>query len=161
GLLYLSHPSIRSIRDQDDLLAFVRESATDLGPGAEAFKQALISRMQAALTPDETELCRRLAITVGAFQQRLARALWAVDRSIGQFPGAWSGCLRRVLDHLPQGRYRLPYLYQQGFRDHSTPGEQTAWHAAAAEELAKPVDRILHATDIRDSVFHRLLAGNL
>jgi hypothetical protein len=51
-------------------------------------------------------------------------------------------------------------LYRQGLLTYSSPSEKASWHAAAADELSTPVDSVLGVLDLRDTVAHRIHAGD-
>lgn len=159
GLLRLAAKTILMARDRctlGGLFAAAAEGAT--GDAAHLYS-ALMVRFRSSLTDEEFQLCRRLTVSLGAFQRRLAQALWSMDRRAEEFQDAWNRCVLSVFEAHDGARFSIPTLYQLGLKDYSDPATIRLWHEAAADTLAQPVGAVFNILDVCDAIAHRVLSG--
>ncbi|MHC4403281.1 MAG: ATP-binding protein, partial [Planctomycetota bacterium] len=161
GLLKLAANDIRDITDAENLESFSRATVTSLAGDASQLHALLVSRFRDSLSEESFQLCRRLSVTLGPFPKRLARALWNADQPPDGFAHTWNACVVGAMEAHTDARYSLPDLYHDGLRDYTQPDEVTRWHAAAADELNRPVGNVLNAVDLYHAVIHRCLSGAL
>jgi tetratricopeptide (TPR) repeat protein len=161
GMLRLSRQTIHQIESVDQRDAFVLQISSTLSGGLASLQSAMIERLREGLRDDEVELCRRLSIVLGAFPRRVAECVWALDRAKEDFHKTWNGCVTRVFESQPPGRFSLPDLYRDGFRQEADKCAAKLWHGAIADAFEERQGDSVDALDVHAAVVHRFLSGNL
>ena len=161
GMLKISRPSIRKIETNDQRDSFIAQISSTLGAGLDSLQSAMIERLREGLHEDEVELCRRLSIVLGPFPRRVGEYVWALDRPVGDFHKPWNGCVVGVFESQPSGKYNLPDLYRDGFRQEADKDAVKLWHGAIADAFEEREGDAADIFDIHASVVHRLLSGDV
>jgi len=161
GMLKLSGDLLPQIKSEEERDAFVVQISSALSPGLDSLQSAMVERLREGLSDDELELCRRLSIVVGAFARRVGEHLWALDRPAGAFSAAWNGCVLRVLEGRPSGKYSLPDLYRDGLRQEADRNAVQSWHSAAADAFEDTRGASVDVFEVHAAVLHRFLGGNV
>ena len=160
GLLKISQCLVSEINSPAQLENFLNEHES-LGGDAKQFYAALFNRFRNALTEDSLELCRRLTIAFRPFKKYFAEHLWKTPEKTTAFEDAWNFCLAGVFEVFESSRFNLPKLYVEGLEQYNNPDETKDWHRLAADALQMPHENVVEASDFLDSIFHRLLSGQL
>ena len=161
GMLKLSRQAIRRIQTVEQRNAFISQISSALGPGLDSLQSAMIERLREGLHDDEVDLCRRLSIVVGSFPRRVGERVWGLDRPMGDFHKPWNGCVLGVFESQPSGRYILPDLYRDGFRQEADKDAIKLWHGAVADGFGDREGDSLDVFDVYAAVIHRFLSGNV
>lgn len=161
GMLRLSRPAIRRIETSEQRDTFISQISSTLGAGLDALQSAMIERLREGLCDDEIELCRRLSIVLGSFPKRVGEHVWAIDQPAQDFQKPWNRCVVGVFESQPSGKYNLPDLYRDGFRQEADKDVVKLWHGAIANAFEEREGDAADILDIHAAVMHRLLSGNV
>jgi tetratricopeptide (TPR) repeat protein len=161
GMLKLSRQTIHQIETADERDAFLAETSSVLSGGLASLQSAMIERLRKGLGDDEIELCRRLSIVLDSFPRRVGERVWTLDRAKENFHKTWNGCVTSVFEDQLEGRFSLPDLYRDGFRQEADKSAAKLWHGAVADAFEERRGDFVDAFDVHAAVVHRFLSGNL
>ena len=161
GMLKLSRQTIHQLETGDQRDAFISQISSTLSAGLASLQSGMIERLREGLRDDEVELCRRLSIVLEAFPRRVGERVWELDRAKEDFHKTWNGCVISVFENQSPGRFSLPDLYRDGFRQEVDKGAARLWHGAIADAFEERQGDSVDALDIHAAVVHRFLSGNL